>query len=360
MAGTRSPWHALRPILLAGAAAVTWLTLSATASSADVLSDASSLLGETTGSVSSVAKKLTEPAGTVVRHAPDPVQQTIPVAPKPVSVSPKPAPGSSDRGLLSPVAGGVSGLADNVASSLPIVEQVVSAGTVATVTTPVATAVDAITVAVTEVASAPVAGFPVLEPVVSPVAEVVAGVAPVLDPVVAPVTEIVTDVAPVTQVPAPAEVRIPAPAGAPVPVVTEPSNVAAPLTAGQESSGSDPAGAAELNTAAIAVPASTRAIVAVPVGGLLSATPAVSAVPAVEPASSDGHNPGFPAPEPVQLPAVSGSGAASSASSANSAGAPAWLASIELLLPTLGATVAADFLEHAVSPVSFDPGSSPD
>ncbi|WP_050684870.1 hypothetical protein [Arthrobacter sp. ZBG10] len=346
MAGTRSPWHALRPILLAGAAAVTWLTLSATASSADVLSDASSLLGETTGSVSSVAKKLTEPA----------------------SVSPKPAPASSDPGLLSPVAGGVSGLADNVASSLPIVEQVVSAGTVATVTTPVATAVDAITVAVTEVASAPVAGFPVLEPVVSPVAEVVAGVAPVLDPVVAPVTEIVTDVAPVldpvvapvTEVPAPAEVRIPAPAGAPVPVVTEPSNVAAPLTADQESSGSDPAGAAELNTAAIAVPASTRAIVAVPVGGLLSATPAVSAVPAVEPASSDGHNPGFPAPEPVQVPAVSGSGAASSASSANSAGAPAWLASIELLLPTLGATVAADFLEHAVSPVSFDPGSSPD
>ncbi len=194
MAGTRSPWHALRPILLAGAAAVTWLTLSATASSADVLSDASSLLGETTGSVSSVAKKLTEPAGTVVRHAPDPVQQTIPVAPKPVSVSPKPAPGSSDRGLLSPVAGGVSGLADNVASSLPIVKQVVPAGTVATVTAPVATAVDATTVAVTEVAAAPVAGLPVLEPVVSPVAEVVAGVAPVLDPVVAPVTEIVTDV----------------------------------------------------------------------------------------------------------------------------------------------------------------------
>src|SRR6478735_4241638 len=70
MARSSSPWRALRPVLLAGAAAATWLTLSSTPATADTGPDSSSPLGAPTSSVSSVGQDLAArvspiPAGTV-------------------------------------------------------------------------------------------------------------------------------------------------------------------------------------------------------------------------------------------------------------------------------------------------------
>ena len=166
MAHVRSPWRALRPVILAGAAAVSWLTLSSTAASADTLSDPSSLLGgvtsSVTSSVSSVTGKLTDP---------------VPDATPPVT-APVPAPAPS-AGLLQPVTGQVSSVADNLLASVPVVNQVVPAGTVSAVSTPVAAVADETTSGLVEVIVPPVAeAVPVLEPVLEPVSELLTGDAP--------------------------------------------------------------------------------------------------------------------------------------------------------------------------------------
>jgi hypothetical protein len=159
MANAVSPWRALRPVLLAGAATLTWLTFSSPGASADVLSDTTSLLGGVTSSVSSVTDRVAGPAPTT-----------------PAPSSPAAAP---HAGLLQPVVGQVSGLADNIVSVVPVVNQVVPSGTVTSVAAPIAQLTDGTTAAVVEVVVPPVTEtLPVLEPVLEPVSELVAGTEP--------------------------------------------------------------------------------------------------------------------------------------------------------------------------------------
>ena len=158
MAGAHSPWRALRPVLLAGAATLTWLTLSSSAASADTLPDATSLLGGTTASVAAVTD--------VVRAVP-------------AAAAPAPAPADVPAGLLQPVAGSLAGPVDAAAASVPVVNQVVPAGVIEAVSAPVAEVVDS---AVADAVSA----------VVPPVAETL----PVLEPILLPVSELITDAAP--------------------------------------------------------------------------------------------------------------------------------------------------------------------
>jgi hypothetical protein len=313
MASSVSPWRALRPVFLAGAATLTWLTFSSPAASADILSDTSSLLGGVTSSVSSVTDKLAGPALTV---------------PAP------PPPAAPPAGLLQPVVGQVSGIADNAVSVVPVVSQVVPIGTVTAVAAPITQVADGATASVVEVVVPPVAGsLPVLEPVLQPVSELVTGTAPLpvelpelplaaVDGEVPAAAALVPTEVSATGEPAPAEIQAP----------SESSFAAGPDTA------SFPAGAVAL--------AGTSA-------PLWAATSASDF-------SGEQPSPADPRPAPAQAPAAPGSGAGSGAASAGSPGTAAFLSPFSFDLPLSGAVCAGESPEHAPAPVSFDPGSSPD
>lgn len=326
MGEARSPWRVLRPVLLAGAAAVSWLTLSSTAASADALSDTTSLLGGVTSSVSSVADKVATP---------------VPALPAPAPASavsaPLPAP-APKAGLLQPVVAPVAKLADNLVSSVPVVSHVVPAGTVSAVSAPIAEVADGATTAVVEVVVPPVAeAVPVLEPVLDPVADLVTGTSPL-------------------------PVRVPDLPG--TAIGEEPSKVAADapvlgaVTATVSESVEEPAPAGSASTDASGVPSAPATAVGVaslagtsvlPWTGLTGAGQA-----AEQPGTAD-H-----APVPAQNPAVPGSGSNSGASSSTSSGSAAWLTPFSFDLPFNGLVLAGEATEHAPSPVSYDPGSSPD
>ncbi|VXC58300.1 conserved exported hypothetical protein [Arthrobacter sp. 9AX] len=311
MAKTRSPWRALRPVFLAGAATLTWLALSTTAASADTLSDSSSLLGGLTSPVSSVTGKLAAPAPTVP-------------APPPAATAP--------AGLLKPVAAQVSGVADNIVSAVPVVNRVVPAGTVTAVAAPIAQMADGATAAVVEVVVPPVAeSFPVLEPVLQPVSGVVTGTAPL--PVELP------ELAPVVVEDVPATAAI-VPAGT--------SAIAEPAPAENLAASESPVTSADT----AASPSSALAF-----AGTAGPQWAAFSIPGVgheQPLTAD------PSPANTQAPAAPGSGTGSGAASAGSPGSAAYLSPFNFDLPLAGAVCAGEASEHAPAPVSFDPGSSPD
>ncbi|MDQ0692030.1 hypothetical protein [Arthrobacter sp. W4I7] len=269
MVNAVSPWRALRPVLLAGAATLTWLTFSSPAASADVLSDTSSLLGGVTSSVSSVTDRLAGPALTV---------------PAP------PPPATPPVGLLQPFVGQVSGIADNIVSVVPVVNQVVPAGTVTAVAAPIAYVADGATAAVVEAVVPPVAGsLPGLEPVLQPVSDLVTGTAPL--PVELPELPVraVHEDAPVPGAVAPTEAAA-EPAPADTSALSGWSLTAAPDTA------TFPYGSVAL--------AGTSAT--------LWVAASVSDFSDEQPSTAD------PSPAPAQAPAAPGSGAGSGAASGGS------------------------------------------
>ena len=319
MANAVSPWRALRPVLLAGAATLTWLTFSSPAASADVLSDTTSLLGGVTSSVSSVTDKLAVPAPTT----------PAPAAPAPSSAA------APHAGLLQPVVGQVSGLADNIVAVVPVVNQVVPSGTVTSVAVPIAQLADGTTAAVVEVVVPPVTEtIPVLEPVLEPVSELVTGTEPLpvelpelptltLDEEVPPAAAAVVPAEASTAVEqAPAETLVPA----------ESSIIDAPDTATSPQGAVALAGTSSPHSAAIGAPGSSDE----------------------QPGTAD------PSPAPAQAPAAPGSGTGSGAAPAGSPGSAAFLSPFDFDLPLPGAVCAGETPEHAPAPVSFDPGSSPD
>lgn len=322
MAHVRSPWRALRPVILAGAAAVSWLTLSSTAASADTLSDTSSVLGgvtsSVTSSVSSVTGKLTDP---------------VPDAPPPVT-APVPAPSA---GLLQPVIGQVSSVADNLVASVPVVNQVVPTGTVSAVSTPIVAVADETTAGLVEV-------------IVPPVAEAV----PVLEPVLEPVSDLVTGNTPLeVQLPALTDVAVEEPLPAP-----DSAAAAADAAAGFGPSAADETTfQAPTEPVAMATSAAEAPAAAMFLASTSTFDPAVSGT-----AGAGAEHPGTADPSPAAdpVPATPGSLTGGNGQSSGASGSAAWLSSdnLEHLLP--GAVDARETNEHAPAPVSFDPGSSPD
>jgi len=322
MARTSSPWRALRPVILAGAAAVSWLTLSSTAASADSGPDSSSLLGSVTSSVSSLAQDV---AATVSPAAP-----TSTAGP------------ATGPGLLQPVVTSVSGVADNLIAAVPVVDQVIPAGTVSTVSAPVVGLADNVTAGVAQVVVAPAAeAVPALEPVLQPVSDLLTGAAPLPLPLPDPPVGAVPVDLPAGVIPdsAPAQ-------GAAVETLPDvPETAPEPDVAGSAAAGQDTGGNPGSEASSVTVLAGTsgpRTAVSVP------------ADPAYEHPLPVG-----PAPLPAQVPAPA-SGAGSGGSSSGPSGAVAWLTPFGFgferpgLVPAIGAS------EHAPAPVSFDPGSSPD
>jgi hypothetical protein len=323
MGEARSPWRVLRPVLLAGAAAVSWLTLSSTAASADALSDTTSLLGGVTSSVSSVTDKVAAPAPTATAQAPvsTPVTASAPKA-----------------GLLQPVVAPVAKLADNLVSSVPVVNHVVPAGTVSAVSAPITQVADGATTAVVEVVVPPVTeAVPVLEPVLEPVAGLVTGTSPL--PVAIP--------------------ELPGTAiGEELPQVAAeaPASDASTATVSEPAEEPAPAGSASTDAFGVTgVPATTVGVASLPGTPVLPWTERAGAGQAAEQPGTADHS-----PVPAQSPAVPGSGSGSGAPSSASPGSAAWLSPFSFVLPFNGLVLAGEATEHVPSPVSFDPGSSPD
>ncbi|WP_156368414.1 hypothetical protein [Arthrobacter sp. Leaf137] len=338
MANAHSPWRAMRPVLLAGAAAIGWLTMSSTAASADTLSEASSLLGGVTNSVSlSVSSVTGKVAGTVPT---DPQTSTTATTPSPAPVPAQPA------GLLQPVTSQVSAVADNLISSLPVVNRVVPTGTVSAVATPIVDVADGTTAALVEAVVPPVAeAIPALEPVLVPVSDLVTGSDPL------PLPDL-SETLPLEELPA----SVPVPAAGTN--VVEPMQNAADAVPAESFGAAEPAPAAEVNVAA-------PALTVFPGYGAAFLAETSGIEPAVHP--SGGGDDGRaatddPAYQPAQSPALpgtgTGSGSGGSASAASSSAA--WLSAYHFDHFLSRAVLARDDREHTPAPVSFDPGSSPD
>jgi hypothetical protein len=323
MARRSSPWSALRPVLLAGAAAVTWLTLSSTAASADAGPDASSLLGSVTKPVSSLTQTIVD---------------AIPPAPAVSTTDAATAPG-----LAQPVAAQVSSLADGLIASVPVVGQVVPVETVSTVTAPLAELADGLTAGVVDAVAAPAAGaVPVLEPVLQPVSDLLTGTdqLPLPRPDV-PVTTVPAEL-PVAASPASADTSPAAPAldREAGPTATEAGQTA---LFGEATENVD-TGLATRGNVPLAATAGARSVV-------VQASGAASEEPA---------GPADPTPLPGQAPAAPASGTGAGGSSSGSSGAAAWLSPFDFDFERPGTLAAGNPSEHAPAPVSFDPGSSPD
>ncbi|WP_152642559.1 hypothetical protein [Pseudarthrobacter chlorophenolicus] len=333
MADAPSPWRAMRPVLFAGAAAIGWLTLSSAAASADTLSETSSLLGGVTSSVSSSVSTVT---GKVAGTVPTDSQAT---ATAPAS-NPGPVP-ARPAAQLQPVASQVSTVADNLISSVPVVNRVVPTGTVSAVAVPIVEAADGTTAALVEAVVPPVAeAVPVLEPVLVPVSGLVTGSDPL------PLPDLSGTLPPQ---------ELPAPESVPAAGLNDvkPIQHAASTLPAEPSSA---AGAAALNIEAPALSV---------IPGYGAAIPAETSgiEPAVHP--SVGGRTGQadtddPPHQPAQPPAVPGTGTGSGGPVAPAFGSAAWLSAYDFDHLFSRAVLARDDREHTPAPVSFDPGSSPD
>jgi hypothetical protein len=230
--------------------------------------------------------------------------------------------------MLQPVVGNVSGIADNIVSVVPVVNQVVPAGTVTSVTAPIVQLAEGTTAAVVDAVVPPVAGtLPALEPVLQPVSDLVTGSA-LLPNELPEMPLIAVD----GEIPADAAIVAVDAFGNAEAALAKSSVTDAPDTA------SSPHGAAAL------------AGTSVPQWGAIND----SGFRDEQPGTAD------PSPAPVRAPGGPGSGTGSGTASAGSAGSAAFLSPFTFDLPRTGAVRAGETSEHAPAPVSFDPGSSPD
>jgi hypothetical protein len=283
---------------------------------ADTSTDSGSLLGGVTSSVSSLTAPLT--------GVTPPAEIKAPVA-----LAGPAAPAATPTGLLQPLAGSLANTTDQVVAAVPVVGSIVPSGTVSTVAVPVAAVADGAVAGLVDVAVPPlVEAVPILEPVVQPVADLVTGATPL--------PAVLTDVPD---------------ASGDLPEALA-SDTAAPTTGSAVSAHAvrDHAGAAVDE-----VMGSSRRSLA-HTGSPAAATPGASLHQAAThaPLTED------PSPSPVPAPAAPGSGAGGAASPSGPSGAAAWLNDFDLDLPFPGTHPISGTSEHAPSPVSFDPGSSPD
>ncbi|MBP1137235.1 hypothetical protein JOE31_003467 [Arthrobacter sp. PvP023] len=325
------PWRALRPLLLAGAAATAWLTLSAPAASADTASDSASLLGSVSSSVSSVTAAAINPVEDVLAAAVPGVRTDAPVDEAVLPAQPSSA---EPAGLLQPLTGAATGPVDYLIEVVPVVNQIVPSGTVGAVTAPVTAAADGIVTGIAEEVL-PIAGdaLPVLDPVVEPVGDLLAGVGPLPGP------EVLIPNLPVPDIAAADDATADSIAPARVPPVSADAPSASDLPAAPATSTS-----AMSKSAASFHPSGPGTLQTAPVqAGILA-----------DPLPRDGT------PSPAVLPAVPGSGSGSSQSQGGGAGGAAWLSAFHLDVPLTVVLPVSGPLQSAPAPVSFDPGSSPD
>lgn len=311
-------WTFLRPLLLAVAAAASWIVLSAAGASADTSAPGDPLPGAARSALASAAGTLTHRAGDVLE----------PVESGPASAPDTPSPNAIPP--LRPAMEEVTAVADDVVQAVPVVSTVVPAGAVAAVVDPAVGTVDGVageTVgAVVPVASA------ALEPL-----------APVLEPVIGAVPLAASTAPPPTAM-------APLPAGADIP----------------QAGDAAPARPAELEVGAGGTaPASARPLLEIPLSHGKFHSNSLPCDPRMEPSAgrplltaTDPHSP--PSRRPADpLPGVPGATGGSSLSG-NGTAMPAWLNTHNLQIPAAGSAAVQGSLPTAPDGVSFYPGSFPD
>lgn len=335
-------WAFLRPVLLAAAAATSWIVFSALGASADPGSSHSSPAGKSlVGTVGSSLNAVTSHAAGQAKDVLAPVTAAVNggLAESPSSsvASLPPAPS------LAPVVHEVAGLADEVVQNVPVVKEVVPAGTVAAVTNPVVRTVDgAADSAVGTVTNVAGTVLEPLDPVLAPVTGTVP--LPVITPELPPLPAVPAAAQPDAAAPASSSLQPPA-----IPAVDDVSPDAGPA---QESAASVPATAD--------TPVEPSGYLGAPRYSLVRGLPVQLSTPSV----ATSENPAGPAPfeapaEPLPgAPATTTGGA--SASNGNGPVQPAWVDAHHFFLPAPGSARIQGILLHAPAPVSFDPGSSPD
>jgi hypothetical protein len=244
--------------------------------------------------------------------------------------------------------GQVSTAADSLVAAVPVVNHVVPAGTVSTVTAPVVQVADSTAATVVDTIVPPVTqAAPVLEPILEPVSDLVTGSVPLLvqlpdvpagaDPEILPVVDVVAPAAASSADQADAE---------PTARVNETPVVADTGTQHDSTSRVTPPSAGTVAAAAGLAGTSFRDVRA--------------AAGAAEDAAAETTDPSEPAPVTALAPAAPGSASGGGSQSSGAAGSAAWLSSDSFEHFLQGVLLPWGFSAHTPSPVSFDPGSSPD
>jgi hypothetical protein len=334
---SRPAWRIFRPVLFAAAAATSWIALSASAATADSAPEPDSLVKSISSSVGAITGSAADYAGSALRPI---TTQAAPTR----DAKTLPADLASTLPKLKPVVHDVTTAADKLLTSVPAVKAVAPARPVTSLTDPV--------VGLTDKAAGTAAA--IILPPVNAVVEILDPVVEILDPVVAPIIspddrdplpapdiETNTPDAPAGGVASPAA---PAPGASPgaknstVPLTVLHHGDAAADSAHASLLPSHGSGAALLTSACDQMQATAQ-------GVTLSAKDPV-------------EDPLDTLPEPTT--GLPGSGSAGSASTGGAPQVPAWLTTHHFDIPVPAAVLVRGAVMNAPTPVSFDPGSSPD
>lgn len=339
----------LRPVFLAGAAALAWLAFSAPAADANNPHDQSSLLGGIASTVSSVGNGAGNGLGNAAGGAsaalvPGPAAvPSEPVDAEPVDAEPVAAPVDAEpETRVAPVVAGITGPVDTFLAEQPV-SDILPSEPAAVVADPVVAVADTAVADITDTIFQPVTDtLPVDLPVES-ISDVPTGTPPLIPPVVTPIADVL-DV---------------------VDVVVAPADEAPPLAAPAKASVARTSGA-DVGTA-YSPGASLLALTAAGESPSPHLANSGSSGPGDSPGSSSPALPaggGSPAGGGTQTPEallpVSPSGSGSGQSSGSPAASAAWLSSPFEYLPPAGIVPVSGPLQHIPSPVAIDPGSSPD
>jgi hypothetical protein len=310
-------WAFLRPLLLALAAAASWIVLSAAGASADSSASSYPLHGAGPATLIPAPTTVTHPAKDVV----EPVEAVLDgnLASAPASSTPPPV----TTPPLHATVEEATGLVGQVVETVPAVDRMVPDGTVAAVVDPATGTVDGLVGAVGTLV--PLAGA-ALEP---------------LDPVLEPA---------ISTVPLPVAAPEGAPDGIP-PAVTEAPQVSGETAAHPAETAAEPEGAVPVSAPATSFDTLHRN------GAACDAQMMPASAPAVLPAAGPGKAP-VDAPQEPAGPAVTAGG--SSPSGGHGSAMPGWLGAYHFQIPPAGWAAAQARLLAVPAPVSFDPGSSPD
>jgi hypothetical protein len=360
MAGAGLPWSALRPlrpVLIAGAVAVAWLSFSAPGADASNSSTSESPLGEITATVSSLSTGV-DNAVDVIHHAQnvaDPVGETLPdpaavVIPEPAPAAPLPQPDpqtpAPETAVLPAV---VAPVVDEIAIPLETVVGILPAAEVlpAEAVAPVASQVDAAVSGVVETVVQPVTETVPVDQVIGQVPDLHPDAPALNAPVGTPVVEAVKDLVTVPE----------SSTGPPLtPAATSvATSVATERTDGAGLSAQVRPGYAPLVTAVASSEIAPSHLGGAGHAGHKNASGSSPALP------SGGGTPGGDSTRsPDALLPSTPSGSGSGQSSGGPSTSAAWLTSPFEYLPLTGIVPASGPLQHVPSPVAIDPGSSPD
>lgn len=333
MKNTRPIWRSLRPVLLAAAAATSWLALSAPAATADATLEPARLVKSISPSTVAIATSAADHAGNDVlqlKTEQPPARSGLGTV-----IALPAAPPKLQSAVMDVAARG----ADGLLHSVPAVPAPAPANPVAALTDPVSTLADTVVGAVSA-AVLPVTGTvnETLDAVIKPIID--NGVRPVASPVPGTGTALPEVLIGGTTGPVGSPSVVP-------PGAWEEAAPSSPNMLGDVTSESTRTGFSSTSAVSTAVTSGNRGPFQPPATVAGSAAPESSAEPGLDALL-----------HPV--PAVPGSGAAGSSNAGGSPSVPPWVSNHHFMIPSPPASPIRGAVLRAPSPVSFEPWSSPD